>query len=260
MAKTNHPATRQPLNNENLRLWRYMDFTKYVDLLESKALFLSRVDKFEDTYEGAYPRENLEQQLAMREYYQKQYFNDDPDYLHQRSAEETKRSEWHKQHAYVNCWHASDYESAAMWKLYGQSDNSVAIETDYLTLAKVTSDYIYLGLVTYIDYQTESFPQGNEYYRYFHKRKSFEYEKEVRLFSERIPITVDSEGRKAYYPDVDNELPGVKVGVDLTRLVKRVHVSPTAPEWFRNLVEKTTAQFNFSFEIAQSSLYSDPLK
>jgi hypothetical protein len=195
----------------------------------------------------------------MHEYYHKQYFNDDPDFVRKAFSEETKRSEWHKQHAYVNCWHASDYESAAMWKLYGQSDNSVAIETDYLTLAAEASDYVYLGLVTYIDYQTESFPPNNGYYRYFHKRKSFEYEKEVRLFQERIPIEVDSEGRKAYFPDVDNHLPGVKIEIDLTRLVKKVHVSPTAPAWFKNLVEKTTSQFNFSFEITQSNLYSDPL-
>jgi len=37
----------------NAQLWRYMDFTKYVSLLSSRALYFTRADQFEDTYEGA---------------------------------------------------------------------------------------------------------------------------------------------------------------------------------------------------------------
>jgi hypothetical protein len=50
-----HPTFKAPANRE-ASLWRYMDFTKYVSMLEVKALFLARVDQFGDAFEGAWPR------------------------------------------------------------------------------------------------------------------------------------------------------------------------------------------------------------
>ena len=35
------------------KLWRYMDFAKFVSLLESRALFFVRADKLDDPFEGA---------------------------------------------------------------------------------------------------------------------------------------------------------------------------------------------------------------
>ena len=37
----------------NTKLWRYMDFTKYVSMLSSSSLFFARADTFDDFYEGA---------------------------------------------------------------------------------------------------------------------------------------------------------------------------------------------------------------
>ena len=37
-------------------LWRYMDFTKFVSLLEKSSLFFARADKLEDPFEGYLPR------------------------------------------------------------------------------------------------------------------------------------------------------------------------------------------------------------
>lgn len=51
-AETDHPCFLPP-KDKNVKIWRYMDFTKFVSLLETESLFLSRVDKFEDPYEGA---------------------------------------------------------------------------------------------------------------------------------------------------------------------------------------------------------------
>lgn len=36
-------------------LWRYMSFEKFVSLLSEESLFFSRVDKFEDPFEGFIP-------------------------------------------------------------------------------------------------------------------------------------------------------------------------------------------------------------
>ena len=41
-------------------LWRYMDFTKFVALLEMRALFFARSDKLNDPFEGSLPKRNIE--------------------------------------------------------------------------------------------------------------------------------------------------------------------------------------------------------
>ncbi len=40
----------------NTIIWRYLDFEKYKSLLENKALFFCRADKFIDPFEGSLPK------------------------------------------------------------------------------------------------------------------------------------------------------------------------------------------------------------
>lgn len=39
--------------DKDSRLWRYMDFTKYVSMLSTSGLYFSRADSFDDHFEGA---------------------------------------------------------------------------------------------------------------------------------------------------------------------------------------------------------------
>jgi hypothetical protein len=36
--------------NENIKVWRYMDFTKFFHIIETQKLFFARIDKFEDQF------------------------------------------------------------------------------------------------------------------------------------------------------------------------------------------------------------------
>src|SRR5438034_4947251 len=36
-------------------IWRYLDFTKFVALLDSRSLFFARVSTLEDPFEGSFP-------------------------------------------------------------------------------------------------------------------------------------------------------------------------------------------------------------
>ena len=38
--------------DENIPLWRYMSFSKFVDLIDTSSLYFSRLDKFIDKFEG----------------------------------------------------------------------------------------------------------------------------------------------------------------------------------------------------------------
>jgi hypothetical protein len=53
-----HPVFEAP--EPQTKLWRYVDFTKYVWLLNAKAMFFSRADLLGDPFEGSYSRANLD--------------------------------------------------------------------------------------------------------------------------------------------------------------------------------------------------------
>lgn len=40
--------------DQNAKIWRYIDFTKFVSLIDSQELFFARADKFDDPFEGSF--------------------------------------------------------------------------------------------------------------------------------------------------------------------------------------------------------------
>ena len=44
--------------SDEVILWRYMDFTKFVDPLAKRALYFARLNTLGDAFEGNYPRQN----------------------------------------------------------------------------------------------------------------------------------------------------------------------------------------------------------
>ncbi len=56
-AETGHPVFLSP-DDPNIKVWRYLDFTKYVSLLETRSLYFSRSDRLGDPFEGSLSRAN----------------------------------------------------------------------------------------------------------------------------------------------------------------------------------------------------------
>jgi hypothetical protein len=54
-----HSVFKEPEDRE-IKIWRYMDFTKLVFSLEESGLFFSRLDRLGDPFEGSVPRKNLD--------------------------------------------------------------------------------------------------------------------------------------------------------------------------------------------------------
>ena len=48
-------------NDPNTIVWKYLDLSKFVDLLLYQKLFMSRSDKFEDQYEGTFSEPTFEE-------------------------------------------------------------------------------------------------------------------------------------------------------------------------------------------------------
>jgi predicted ATPase len=142
-----------------------------------------------------------------------------------------------------------------MWDLYSNSKESIAIETSYEKLKNVLPERTFLGLVKYIDYKNDYIPDGNTYYPFVHKRKSFTHENEVRAIIQELP---KKEGEKEIF-DIKNELNGISIKIDLNELIEVIHISPVAESWFEELVVDISRKHGLNAKIRKSDLYNDPV-
>lgn len=161
-----------------------------------------------------------------------------------------------RRHIVVNCWHRSEHESAAMWKLYSSESDGIAIRTDFssFTRSLIGDKNVFVGEVIYIDYDTEAIDeQGNDFALYLTKRKSFEHEAEVRAISLNIPMRGGDIDRS---PDAAGA--GIYHEVDTGQLIKEVVIAPYAEDWFVELVQAVAHRHGLSALIRRSSLANSP--
>ncbi len=244
-----HPVFEKP-ENENVKIWRYLDFTKFVSLLDTKSLFFARADKLSDPFEGSYPEFNiLLRPLVYQDLLKENFY---------KMQEQFKTfNKEIRNFTFINSWHMNEYESAAMWKLYLKTDEGVAIQSTFKRLTECFNEYekdVFIGKVKYIDYKTEWLPEGNSFYPFLHKRKSFEYEHEIRAIIQIFPV-------KNNKLDLTQEISdsGIYVSVNLDKLIERVFISPTAQTWFIDLINSIAKKYNLEKEVVQSSLAERPV-
>lgn len=246
-----HPRFTKPAD-ENVAIWRYLDFTKFVSLLDKQGLYFSRADRLPDQLEGSLSEANIERRKDAYETLSRDLPKQVADavrgiaQLHQAMTRVIL----------VNSWHINEHESAAMWKLYLKTDEGVAIRSTFkrLTQSFNTSEPdVFVGVVDYLDYVTDFIPEDNALAPFLCKRKSFEHERELRalvwtlLKDFTIPYTNES---------LDD---GIPVSVDLDVLVDKIFVSPTAQPWFSELVRSVTQKYGLNKEVTQSNLSKGPL-
>jgi hypothetical protein len=240
--KLEHTCFPQP-EDDSVRVWRYLDLAKFIWLIENQKLYLSGVDSLNDSHEGATPKflaaDFDRQLLGVRQYQLLREFGSDlgrekfkmelPQLIEQNRQMRIHRQK-DRQHLYVNCWYLGNPESEAMWRLYCPDNNGVAIQTSYRKLVKsIESDSeLYIGRVTYIDYESQGFPLDNFFYPVMHKRISFAHEQEVRLVKVRVP---DNWGTpQEICPR------GLAVDWPLEPTIEAIYVAPYAPEYFYDVV------------------------
>lgn len=240
-------------------LWRYMDFTKFLWTLENGQLFFPRAATLPDRFEATLTEVRWWETEAGRA-----VFDADtglPTQLDDSRwdviAEDTQRSQLLiREQGFVNCWHESPHDSAAMWDTYLTGNDGVAMctTTDRFRCAfEPWQEAIQIGKVSYIDFSRGTIPETNIFSQFFFKRLNFESEKEVRALSISLSIEV-LEGKIGV-----GTLPnGIGVDVDLPTLIDAVWVAPRAPEWVVDLVRSTVDRFNLDIPVTQSRLYADP--
>ena len=237
-----HPVfTPPPLE---ATLWRYMDFTRFVSLLAQSGLFFVRADKLGDPFEGSLSKTNI----AMRPIL---YKGIPPSTTHN-MANFVKGI---RRFTSISCWHSSDHESAAMWRLYSRESDGVAIKTDFKGFRDsfTGNDDIFIGKVGYVDYATTFINEGNSFGPYLNKRRSFQHENEVRALTQKIP---SHNGQIDFSQDAYDV--GVYYEVDLSLLVKEVIVAPYAEDWLVELVQSVAARYTLKAPVRRSALGETP--
>ncbi len=218
----------------NTVVWKYLDLSKFLDLLLSQKLFMSRSDKFEDQYEGTFSEPTFEEIKKIAE--------NNPDFL------DTYKSQ--RKNVVISSWHINEYESFAMWQIFTQNSEGLAIQS---TIGKIKESLYrenqfeqHIGEVNYIDYKKEYIPFDDDFFPFLFKRKSFQYEREVRIISNLSKHNLNI-----------NE--GVKIDVDINKLIERIYIHPKSENWYKNLVIQLVKQLGFDFPIEKSDLESDIL-
>ena len=230
-------------------LWRYMSFTKFASLLARNALFFARADKLGDPFEGALSPVNV----ALRPVLYKDDFPEDKRNLIGDFMKDLRRF------MLVNCWHENENESDAMWKLYSNIQDGIAIKTDFQSLSGSLrgSQEVRIGRINYVDYETTFIPENDAFKPIMFKRKSFEHEHEVRAVILEIPPSGDEGFVVGRQPSVYED--GAYHEVDTSMLIKEVLVPPYAEDWFTELVRATAATFNLGAPVRKSSLAVQPV-
>ncbi len=235
-------TTSMYVNQQTLKLpedpdtivWKYLDLSKFLDLLISRKLFMSRSDKFEDQYEGTFSEPTFEEM--------KKLSVNNPEFL---ASYKT-----HRQNVVISSWHLNEYESFAMWQIFTQNSEGLAIQSTVgrlqqaLAFEQVVPQQI--GEVNYIDYKKEYIPFNDAFFPFLFKRKSFQYEREIRIISDLTPYKLKI-----------NE--GVKINVDIHQLIDKIYIHPKSENWYKDLVINLMQKLDFDFTIEKSDLESDIL-
>lgn len=221
---------------------RYMNFEKYVYLLND-GLFCPKSSLFEDQWEGLISQPDKQ---------------NDKNYI-ERFA---KAREW----VYVSCWHMETAESYAMWKIYGEHQYAICIETTTDKLERLLQNNLNSALAIYSCNVVYGSPhervqgpafsnlreansvleQGLWPYATNHgiKHIAYSFEREFRLLIIDERFNVESQ----------NALPGITIKITPKEIIEAVIVSPRAPDWFYKIVSDISSGYGLSFKIGKSHL------
>ncbi|MFH1672088.1 MAG: hypothetical protein ABIF87_01475 [Pseudomonadota bacterium] len=233
-------------------VWRYMSFAKFISFMTYQALWFSKLNILQDTYEGMIPAKVKRHMHENNQRFKPQF--NTPEFHKQIDSWLDKNEGDSRELLVVSCWFLGESESERMWREYGGSNEAIAIKSTVGRLARYVlvprDEHVsHLGLVSYVDHDNHEMSaydahQGHE--RAFLKDNRFAHEQEIRIVTLNIKTTscASMEGKPYTEEEVAGknmnnfENPGLYVGVHLNGLITEVVVSPTAQDWFEKLVKR----------------------
>ncbi len=231
MPYTAHPNLMTP--GDDTVLWRYLDFAKFMDLMERQKLWFSRADMFEDPLEGTY----TDAEMAHFRSLQFSGASPDPQGL---AASYLRMPQTMRATTFVNCWREGKFESMAMWDIYGKGSGVVAIKSTVALLKEAFATYkwnVFISRVKYIDWNDAPW-DNNALAMCSRKDISYSHESEVRAIIWGLETTRGSPLVKLGPGEDLTQIPtGLGVEVDPASLITGVIVGPREQTRIYNLVQ-----------------------
>lgn len=260
-----HPCFITP--PDDTVIYKYINFYKFVSLINKSQIFFCRADKFPDPMEGCYPRELYKWSLDdWKNIYRPTFNKDELEKVGEDSLEKIAKSHWQllRDFAYkIRGKHAicsfcsNEHEYEALWKLYSDIQTGICIRSTIGSLKKAIQQAepnIYIGKVKYYSANPKTFldePLLDNLLRpYVLKQKEYEIEKEVRA------IVCD----KSLYSgshDISAET-GVFVNISLSDFIEEIILSPGSNKEFKEEISSMIKNRGLFAPITKSNLYELP--
>jgi len=228
--------------DENISIWRYMEMSKFSLLISRKKLWFSRGDLLGDEHEGSYP----ECMVRNRE---SKWPTDELNAKIRRGSKEGRK------HTYVNCWTKRDPESFAMWEIYTPNATGIAIQS---TIGKLANCFIKkpndlferldVGIepIEYDLDEIDNMPKEDDFVRFQHKLKAYNYEKELRA-------------RLTSIPTVEEPRIGIELSLDLNVLLEKIYISHRLGDGLEQFVKDLMEECSIKKEIVKPSFVRTPM-
>lgn len=267
--------------SDNDYLWKYLDLHKFLSLITSKSLHLTRLDKFEDNREGSSIL-HLLTSLYKKELESHPVFNSVKEIMTldvmglTMDKIEDELSDIQRFN-FSNCWIIGDEktESVAMWNLYSNPE-SLAIRIKY---SEFKHNILKNGVringnkpkLTCSPVKYMNFSNREEILKFknspidsvFIKDISFEHEKEFRIVANEetkdIPeIEYKSTISRKYqrnFHDLRHNYPGLKLYLfDFNSLKFEIVLHPKSPKWIKDNINHIVKLHKLDYEIFESNL------
>jgi len=224
--------------SDDEKLWRYMDISKFISMLDSNAIWLARVDTVKDKHEGRFHDD-------MRKMIDAAYRNfSDTDKSPIENADDFQ--DYLVKNTFISCWHKNFDENMVMWEIYGRDNSSLAVQT---TVGRIRSNIDTSKLNGWslimkdIDYKNADEVQGVIKYEecFFRKRRHYVYEREVR-------ISLDKYNKDA---PIKNTPYGYLLPCKLNLTIENILVHPDCEDWFLKVVESICNKYKICAPISR---------
>lgn len=162
-----------------LTLRRFMDFSKFQHLINTRTLYLAPTSAFDDKLEGHY---------TFRDYgeWDKQLLDWGFDSKGRKMAEQAKAAmARHNQGAVVvSCWTKASANDSRMWDEYARTPEAVVVETTVGRLRQALGSGFLIVPIRYLDFNEQQIPKEHSHQTFFYKQRSYAWEQEIRVIGE----------------------------------------------------------------------------
>jgi len=249
-----HPSCKKP-DNDDQKIWRYLKFKHFPNLLENHVLCFTRNDLLGEKFEGSITppemdlrKKSVKHRVNLLKPVLPELTEEDELRRHEKISREFNRA------VYVNCWHMNDHENYLMWKHYSNNHRKdIVIQSTYRKLHECFTnckENIHIGKIQYRDLKTDISPQGNIFHKNLRKHLSLKDEKELRA------ITFDVFYLANY---LKNPIERIRVSVNLDLLIEKIIISPFAESSLKEKIRLVIQRNDLTKKLVKSSYEDKPI-